>query len=59
MDAYSDIKNEESFSITESVLEKVVNEWSEFDPEAEGYISYLDFWKFSGKVMKIYIEKGL
>ena len=36
-----------------------MKEWAEFEPEAEGCISYEDFWKFSGKVLKIYIENGL
>ena len=40
------------------VLDKVVKEWVEFDPEASGYISYEDFWKFSGKMINIFMEKG-
>ena len=57
VDAYSDIKKEENSQITVDVLEKVVKEWAEYDPEAEGYISYRDFWQFSGKVFKIYSKK--
>ena len=57
MDAYADIKKEENSQITVDVLERVVEEWTEFDPEGNGFILYKDFWRFIGKAEKIYSEE--
>ena len=40
VDTYSDLKKEENSEITVDVLERVVKEWAEFDPESRGYVSY-------------------
>ena len=58
VDAYGNIKKEESSTVTVDVLERVVKEWAYFDPEATGYISSEDFWVFSQSMLKIYSEKN-
>ena len=50
VDGYAEVKKEESSEITTDMLEKVVKKWTEFDPEGEGFITYENFWKFSGQV---------
>jgi hypothetical protein len=53
-DAYCEVKEQEEMLISEFQLEEVTEGWLHFDPEANGFLPYHNFWRFVSKLHQIY-----
>ena len=52
--SFCEAKKQEEITINEFQLEKVVEEWINYDKQAIGFLPYHNFWRFVSKVHLIY-----
>lgn len=56
--SYCEVKKQEEITVNEFQLERVLEEWTNFDPEASGFLPYHHFWRFMSKIHFIYGLSG-